>query len=288
MPPFSLCRYRGQKTRFATAILSHMPISPETRFWDVCTGSGAIALAAAEQGVKPQNIMLVEKGAWGLFWVRIANSTFSTERFAHHLAQLPPSQADVTDYMKALFRQPCPLADAPYIFLLLQSASVHGSAFGYAAKDGMVIWTGTYSCAKYFVPTETSVRRYPTRVMPKTDELMKRVRRVIQLLQGASVIHGDIAEVPVPEPGTLIYVDPPYPGTKGYSTDTKVEFPRIQAWVKRCVARGGLVYVSGYEAWPEAVETWSVGGSRMGGAGAAKAQREELLMRIAGAALPTN
>lgn len=280
MPPFSLCRYRGQKTRFATAILSHMPIGPKTQLWDVCAGSGAIALAAAAQGVKPHNITLVEKGAWGLFWSRVVDGTFDDSRFRHFLRQLPPNQAEVTDYMKTLFWQKCPLADAPYIFFLLQSASVHGSAFGYAVTDGMVIWTGTYSCAKYFVPTETSVRRYPTRVMPKSEELTKRVREAVRLLRGAKVIHGDVAGVPPPPPGTVVYVDPPYPNTKGYSTDTRVEFPRIQAWVRECVARGGVVYVSGYEAWKEAAETWGVGGSRMGGAGASKPQRQELLMRI--------
>lgn len=280
MPPFSLCRYRGQKTRFAEVILSHMPIGDKTRLWDVCAGSGAVALAAAARGVPAKNITLVERGAWGLFWTALASGTFDLARFQAWLDRIPIDQHDVPDFMRGLFAARCSELDAPYVFFLLQAASVHGSAFGFVQEEGGVGWTGSYSCAKYFVPTETSVRRYPTRVMPLPEELMRRVRRASELLRGATVIHGDVAGRAIPLPGTVMYVDPPYPGTKGYATDTAVEFPRIQAWVRKAVASGCVVYVSGYEEWEDAVEQWDVGGSRMGGGGRARTQRRELLMRL--------
>ena len=207
---------------------------------------------------------------------------FDRGRFQHRLDAMPAAQQDVTAYMQRLFTLPCPLADAPYTFLLLQSASVHGSAFGYRVEGDTVRWTGSYSCAKYFVPTETSVRRYPTRVMPLAAELLKRVRRTLELLRGCRVLHADVVTVPPPGPDTVVYLDPPYPGTKGYSTDTRLEFPKIEKWARLCAANGARVYASGYAPWTgvQEGEVWGVGGSRMGGAGKAKPKREELLMRI--------
>ena len=279
---FSLCRYRGQKTRFADAILDRIEVNGSTVLWDACAGSGAIALAAAARGVPPAQITIIEQGSWGLFWTAMASGAFDPTRFQQHLDAMPPAQQDATAYMKRLFTLPCSLVDAPYTFFLLQSASVHGSAFGHQVEGDTVRWTGSYSCAKYFTPTETSVRRYPTRVMPLAAELMKRTRRTLELLRGCAVIHRDVASVPPPGPDTVVYLDPPYPGTKGYSTDTQVEFPRIEKWARSCATNGARVYASGYEAWKGVQEedVWSVGGSRMGGAGKAKPKRQELLMRI--------
>lgn len=279
---FSLCRYRGQKTRFTASILDFIDVGISTRFWDVCAGSGCVAIAAAARGVPACQITLVEKGPWGIFWCAVSTGTFDQDRFKFWLDKLPENQTDVTSYLKNLYTKTVELSDAPYVFLILQSASVHGSAFGFTrASPTTIQWTGSYSVAKYFLPTKTSIRRYPTRVLPLSTELLKRTELVVGLLSGATVIHDDVKNVSLPARGSTVYVDPPYPNTTGYSSPTSVEYPKIKKWAKECASSGLDVFMSAYVVWEDGISRWKhVGNCRKGGAGRTKPTKTEFIMKL--------
>ena len=138
-----LCRFRGQKTRFAREILDRMKVTPTTRLWDVCAGTASIALRAAADGVPARNITIVEKGSWGMFWDRLLNGPFDFDRFSWWLRKIPKDQTKVSDFLKALFGKTCADSDAPYVFFILASGSYQGSAFGHTIKhNGRVVWQG--------------------------------------------------------------------------------------------------------------------------------------------------
>ena len=113
----SVCRYRGQKTRYARSILDIIRINPSDSFWDICCGSGAISIAAIEsRAVRPEQITMVESGPWGHFWNRIAIGDFDIQRFEQVIADVPDDQRQIPSYMNALFDKPCPDQDSAIIW----------------------------------------------------------------------------------------------------------------------------------------------------------------------------
>lgn len=252
-----------------------MKLGKTDRLWDVCAGTAAVALRAAANGMPARNITLVEKGPWGMFWKVLLSDAFDPKRLERWLKQIPADPTAVSGFLRDLYSKQCSVEDAPYVFFILASGSFQGSAFDYSVTDGVVTWKGSYSCGNYFLPSATSVRRYPTKVMPEPEELGRRILNARQLLNGVTIHHADLCSLPPPTAAhTIVYADPPYPNTKGYNTATAAEFPRIEEWLRRCKCP---VYISGYER-TKAAQTWQVGTARLGGSNSNP--RPELLMLL--------
>jgi len=294
----SVCRYRGQKTRYARSILDIIRINPSDSFWDICCGSGAISIAAIEsRAVRPEQITMVESGPWGHFWNRIAIGDFDIQRFEQVIADVPDDQRQIPSYMNALFDKPCPDQDMPYCFLILQSISTQGSSFGCSFGESGWTWKRPYTPGKPFFPQDAREgpapeRKYHTACMPQKQTLIARMRRIVRVMKGVRVICTDVAECPLPTPPACIYVDPPYPGTQGYAgcSNVKDNFQRIAQWSRNASRTPGTrVFASGYSPWEGCVTRfWKLAKARGGGAGKSrtkKALKCESLMKIQDGAL---
>lgn len=65
------CAYQGGKQRIAKDIVDiffkENGINEETKFYDLCCGSGAISIELVNRGVNPSNIIMVDKSPWDYF-----------------------------------------------------------------------------------------------------------------------------------------------------------------------------------------------------------------------------
>lgn len=212
-PPTS---YQGAKQRLASDICSLLPLSPDLPFWDICGGSGAVALEAMNRGMAPSNVTIVDAGPWGLFWRMIGSGTFCLTTFWHYCVSVPRDLHRVKPFLQELASLPAS-HDTAYRFLLLQSG-----AFG-----GKAVWnTGDRwvhpGFRAYWLPTETSSRRSPvTPMKPLASTLYERTARLAERLIGLQAVHGRAEDVLVPREA-ILYVDPPYQGTTGYGYDLDV------------------------------------------------------------------
>ena len=81
----SPCSYQGGKQRLAKQIVDIIfeqnVINKETKFYDLCCGSGAITLELINRGILPSNITMVDKGVFGAFWSSVSNNKFNLKIF---------------------------------------------------------------------------------------------------------------------------------------------------------------------------------------------------------------
>ena len=60
------CSYQGGKQRLAKKIVDIIfeqnEINEDTKFYDLCCGSGAITLELINRGIHPSNITMVDRG----------------------------------------------------------------------------------------------------------------------------------------------------------------------------------------------------------------------------------
>jgi site-specific DNA-adenine methylase len=123
VPP---CSYQGGKQRLAKQIVDIMfeqnEINEDTKFYDLCCGSGAITLELINRGIHPSNITMVDKGVYGVFWNSIANDEFDLEIFKSEIDKLPELK-DIQKYLQELSNQDVDGNKLEYHYLLLQSGS---------------------------------------------------------------------------------------------------------------------------------------------------------------------
>ena len=106
VPP---CSYQGGKVRLAEKIvdiiLMENEIDENTKFFDLCCGSGAITLELINRGIHPTNIIMVDIGLYGLFWNTVANEEFELDVFKKELNKLP-SIENIQKYLQNLSNVP--------------------------------------------------------------------------------------------------------------------------------------------------------------------------------------
>jgi site-specific DNA-adenine methylase len=213
------CSYQGGKQRLAKEIVDIIfeqnEINEQTKFYDLCCGSGAVTIELISRGIKPYNITMVDASPWGLFWNKIGTMEFSISKFVDIIEQIPKDVAKIQAHIKELSKQPAHI-NTEYIFLLLQ-ASAFGSKSIWIEDDK---WKNT-SFRSYWLPTETSSRRSPVNpMMPMPQTLLSRVREISFQMAGINGIYGDINNVHLDfEWDSIIYIDPPYLNTTGYGFD---------------------------------------------------------------------
>lgn len=210
------CAYQGGKQRIAKDIVNIFikdnHIDGNTKFYDLCCGSGAISIELVNRGIKPENITMLDASPWGLFWKTVGNGEFDIEKFAEYIDDIPSDVSKIQAHIKELYKQPANI-DTVYKFLLLQASSFGSKAVWLKSESE---WA-TSSFRSYWLPTETSNRKSPVNpMMPMPDTLLKRVEKIIEEMKGINGIYGDIREFNSFVDNSIIYIDPPYKNSHGY------------------------------------------------------------------------
>lgn len=219
VPP---CSYQGGKQRLAKQIVDIIfeqnEINEDTKFYDLCCGSGAISLELINRGVHPWNITMVDKSPWGLFWEKVGDLTFSDEIFKIYIDDIPKDITKIKDYAKKMLEQPANdglLDNMVYKFLILQSCAF-GSTATWVENNR---WKKAGGLRNYWLPTETSNRKSPVNpMMPMPNTLYERVENILANTDGINGKYCDANDIVV-EKGSIVYIDPPYKGTQDYGYD---------------------------------------------------------------------
>lgn len=213
------CCYQGGKQRISnelvSEIFSKVPFrDSETRFYDLCSGSGAVTIELINHGVRPEQVTMLDRSSWGVFWSSIGNATFDVSVFADHLSHIPGDKRQVKNYMTRLsstFTE----GDEQYVYPILQACSFGGKQIWHDGNH----WENAFF-RDYWEPTATSVRQSPANPMqPSPETLLKRVERLVERCPGLECIHDDIGVMLTRdfEPNSVVYMDPPYRNTTGYA-----------------------------------------------------------------------
>lgn len=238
VPP---CSYQGGKQRLAKQIVDIMfeqnEINEETKFYDLCCGSGAIALELINRKIHPNNITMVDKGTYGSFWNSIANNEFNLDDFRCEIDKLPVLNK-IQSYLQELSNNPVNKNKLEYHYLLLQSGSF-GSKQIWIENNK---WKNN-SFRSYWLPTETSSRRSPVNpMMPMPNTLYDRVKDIVKYLGGSiNAINSDISKIEWHfDKNSIVYIDPPYKNTTGYGSNFDYEkfIKNNRAYVNMYVSEG--------------------------------------------------
>lgn len=270
------CAYQGGKQRVAGQIvdilLAAAP-SPDSRFYDLCCGSGAVSIELVNRGIHPSRIVMLDLSSWGSFWSAVGSGTFNMDAFDQLLSQLPSDKRKVKAHMSTLSASPV-RAHEVELYLVLQAC-----AFG-----GKQIWRNGERWANcffrdYWEPTATSVRRSPANPMqPSPTELRRRIDALVNGMRGVTCLNNDIMTAlgdPFPS-DAVVYVDPPYQGTTGYAFGFDVTAFAARF---REVNRAPLFVSEGIPLTEDALML-AFGGAKGGISGMRKGKHKEWLSRF--------
>lgn len=214
LPP---CSYQGGKQHICKEIVDYIykttAILPDTKFYDLCCGSGAVTLELINRGVKPENIIMLDIGCWGSFWKSVGLGVFDLNKFKTYIEKIPKDKFLIQSYICEL-SQTSAVIDEPYKYILLQAASFGGKQI-WRDNDK---WQNT-SFRNYWQPTETSNRRSPVNPMsPMPDEIFSRTINIVNQCKGITCYNKDIKYIldVVEKENAVIYIDPPYTKTTKY------------------------------------------------------------------------
>lgn len=102
------CSYQGGKQRLAKQIVDifyeENNINDDTKFYDLCCGSGAVSLELINRGFNSNNITMIDNGCFGQFWQDIAKDEFELNVFREEIDKLP-SIENIQSYLKELSNQ---------------------------------------------------------------------------------------------------------------------------------------------------------------------------------------
>lgn len=221
VPP---CSYQGGKQRLAKQIVDIIfeqnEINEDTKFYDLCCGSGAITLELINRGVNPQNITMVDASMWGKLWEAIANNKFRLDIFKNEIDKLPEI-SNINKYLKEINNNKI-IKELDIYHFLLQQAGSFGSKYIDSNGDN---WLNS-TFRNYWTPTKTSSRRSPVNpMMPMPNTLFQRIELIIKNISGdIKAIHSKIENVDwCFDNNSIVYIDPPYKNTSGYNHDFDYE-----------------------------------------------------------------
>ena len=244
------CSYQGGKQRLAKQIVDifyqENEINDNTKFYDLCCGSGAISLELINRGFNPNNITMIDNGCFGQFWQDIANDKFLLEEFRKEIDKIP-SIIQVETYLKELSSQQVDKDKMTYHYLLLQ-AGAFGSKQVYTVNNKWIV----PGLRKYWLPTETSNRKSPVNpMMPMPKTMYKRIENIVNEISGCIIASRENIwrtivrldkEMKDENKNMIVYIDPPYSNTTGYREGFDICELRKNIWDKI------PVYISeGYE-----------------------------------------
>lgn len=212
LPP---CSYQGGKQRLCEKILNIIEEENNSGFvfYDLCCGSGSVGLEAFNRGYE---VILVDKGPFGLFWEKIGNNTFDLDIFRSEIDKLP-SVEGIQRYLKDLSDRPVDENLFVYHYLLLQAGSFGSKQIWIEGNK----WCNN-SFRSYWLPTESSNRKSPVNpMMPMPETLYSRVENIVfnqnDKIQGYYKDVFDVIDIIKQDTrNKVIYIDPPYMNTTGY------------------------------------------------------------------------
>ena len=248
VPP---CSYQGGKQRLAKQIVDIIfeqnEINDNTKFYDLCCGSGAITLELINRGVHPNNITMVDASMWGDFWKTIGNDEFDLSGFKQELDKLPDIN-NIQSYLKSINNKPINEELATYHFIMQQAGSF-GSKFIDRSGNNWV--NSTFR--NYWKPTATSNRKSPVNpMMPMPNTLYERIKNVVEYMGGCvRAIHDNIENIEFHfDSNSIVYIDPPYKNTSGYNHEFDYETFILNNfnYAKIYVSEGGKLEGSS-ESW---------------------------------------
>jgi site-specific DNA-adenine methylase len=217
------CAYQGGKQRIAKEIVDVIyrenEINDDTKFYDLCCGSGAVSIEMVKRGFDPNNIIMVDKSPWGLFWKKIGDGTFSPEVFRFYLDDIPKDITKIKDHAQQLLKEPANdglFDNMVYKFLILQACAFGATATWVENNQ----WKKSGGLRNYWLPTETSNRKSPVNpMMPMPETLFKRVEHIACVMDGVNGFQSDISKAKIEMDNSIIYIDPPYKDTSHYGYD---------------------------------------------------------------------
>lgn len=232
------CSYQGGKQRLAKQIVDifykENNINDDTKFFDLCCGSGAISLELINRGFNPNNITMIDNGCFGQFWQDIANGEFDLDIFKREIENLPNLE-NIQSYLKKLSDLPVDEDKMVYHYLLLQAGSF-GSKQIWIENNK---WKNN-TFRSYWLPTETSNRRSPVNpMMPMPNTLYDRVESIVKQLSGSIIASRESVfdavyrideERNKGNKNIIIYIDPPYANTTGYKETFDIYSLEGQIW----------------------------------------------------------
>ena len=232
------CSYQGGKQRLAKQIVDifykENNINDDTKFFDLCCGSGAISLELINRGFDPNNITMIDNGCFGQFWQDIANGEFDLDIFKREIENLPNIE-NIQSYLKKLSDLPVDEDKMVYHYLLLQ-AGAFGSKQIWIENNK---WKNN-TFRSYWLPTETSNRRSPVNpMMPMPNTLYNRVESIVKQLSGSIIASRESVfdavyrideERDKGNKNIIIYIDPPYANTTGYKETFDIYSLEGQIW----------------------------------------------------------
>lgn len=232
------CSYQGGKQRLAKQIVDifykENNINDDTKFFDLCCGSGAISLELINHGFNPNNITMIDNGCFGQFWQDIANGEFDLDIFKREIENLPNLE-NIQSYLKKLSDLPVDEDKMVYHYLLLQ-AGAFGSKQIWIENNK---WKNN-TFRSYWLPTETSNRRSPVNpMMPMPNTLYNRVEAIVEQLSGIitasresvfDAVYRIDEERNKGNKNIIIYIDPPYANTTGYKETFDIYSLEGQIW----------------------------------------------------------
>lgn len=245
----------------------------ETLYYDLCCGSGAVTIELINQGVRPEQIIMLDSSSWGAFWQAIANKTFDLEFFQQLLSDLPEDKAAIKAHLTELSKA-MPNEHEAEIYLLLQSGSFGGKQIWLSERG----WQNAFF-RDYWLPTKSSSRQSPANPLhPSPDELFRRTSVISQMMHGVNARRDDIFKIfdeAIPE-NAVVYVDPPYQSSTGYGFGFDLE-SFISKFLDKTSA--SLFVSEGHQIRDSSVKL-SVSGSNGGISGNRKLRHEEWLTRF--------
>ena len=270
------CAYQGGKQRVAGQIVDILLAAapgPDSRFYDLCCGSGAVSIELVNRGVHPSRIVMLDLSPWGSFWSAVGSGTFNMGVFDQLLSKLPGDKRKVKAHMSALSALPVRDHEVE-LYPVLQACSFGGKQIW---RDG-ARWANSFF-RDYWEPTATSVRRSPANPMqPSPTELRRRVDALVNGMRGVTCLNNDImTALSNPFPGdAVVYVDPPYQGTTGYAFGFDVTAFAARF---REVNRAPLFVSEGVPLTNDALML-TFGGAKGGISGMRKGKHQEWLSRF--------
>ena len=211
------CTYQGGKQRVAKEIVDYIyqttPIYKDTKFFDLCCGSGAITIELLNRGFPKENITMCDISSWGTFWKAIGNGTYNLSKFLSYANAVPRDKNLVQSHITKLSKEKATI-DEEYKYPLIQASSFGGKQIWREHNE----WKNT-SFRNYWQPTETSKRRSPVNpMMPSIEILTERITKIALYCKGVTCINDDIYSVLplLPTENCIVYIDPPYKSTTKY------------------------------------------------------------------------
>ncbi|WP_312286658.1 DNA adenine methylase [Terrisporobacter sp.] len=273
VPP---CSYQGGKQKLSKKIVDIIfeqnEINEDTKFYDLCCGSGAITLELINRGIHPSNISMVDNSDYGMFWNSIANDEFDINKFEEIINAVPDNpyrKQYLLDLSKTFDKE-----NQVYHYLLLQSGSFGGKALWSEHNK----WKH-HGFRNYWTPTETSIRRsHCNSMQPEPNVMLGRVNNIVNICGGnIRGINDDVLKftnTEVFEDNSIVYIDPPYVGTTGYKSDLNVMD------VVNSIPKNIPIYVSEYNILSDSYEFIIKGNSKGNITRVVKSKRKDDLLNI--------